>query len=717
MKKVLILLLFWTNFAHATNYYVSQGAAGTNGGTLANPWTSVASINFALIGSGDSLLCQRGKKYTSTQINITRSNFVWGAYGTGAAPLFWGNGSTRPYLFYLNNVNNVIIRDIQIVDTTISSTDRNILAKLQRAVTFDGTSTGCNVINCYFDRVGLAVYFAGGSNKFHNNEVTNGRMIVNTNDGGVDDYGANAFVISTSGNEFIGNYVHDCWANSYDFAFDGGNDFYCPSGTCGSNIIAYNTFYDSNGCFEFTGDSPDNIFIYNKLVQCESNMYFQSAASYDYSGNVFANNVCVELTLGRLGEPRLIGSSGNLPAGSLLMYNNVFNLASGVDVSNNATGKTHQNNIYKLSNGSVTNYTLNASELATNTTLWTSTAGAPLTWNYTPSTGSVLIDFGTSIASLVTPLFPSYTDFAGNLVGNPPNAGILETGSTSTLLSSSSYGAIACNGGTTTVTVSATGGTPPYTGTGSFTRGGGSYSYTVTDNVGATSTTTGSIPQPIILTASSSSGSIACNGGTTTVSVSGSGGTAPYTGTGTFTRSAGAYSYTITDANGCTATTSGTISQPSSLSATSSVGTIACNGGTTTVTVTGSGGTAPYTGTGTFTRSAGAYSYTVTDARGCTATTSGTVTQPTVLTASSVAGTIVFPSVTTTVTVSATGGTLPYSGTGTFSAGSGAYSYTVTDARGCTSITSGSIAPPVPPTNIRTFIIKGLAPMILKPGN
>lgn len=715
MKKVLILLLFWTNFAHATNYYVSQGAAGTNSGTLANPWTSWASVNQAIMNAGDSVLNERGKKYTSTQISITKSGIIIGAYGTGEKPLFWGNGSTRPYLFYLNNVNNVIIRDIQIVDTTISATDRSILAKLQRAVTFDGTSTGCNVINCYFDRVGLAVYFAGGSNKFHNNEVTNGRMIVNTNDGGVDDYGANAFVISTSGNEFTNNYVHDCWANSYDFAFDGGNDFYCPSGTCGSNIIAYNTFFDSNGCFEFTGDSPDNLFIYNKLVQCESNMYFQSAASYDYSGNVFANNVCVELTLGRLGEPRLIGSSGNLPAGSLLMYNNVFNLASGVDVSNNGTGKTHQNNVYKLSNGSVANYTLNASELATNTTLWTSTTGAPLTWNYTPSAGSVLLGFGTSIASLVNPLFSGYTDFAGGAVGNPPNAGILES-TVSSLRAASSFGSILCNGGTTTVTVTASGGTAPYTGTGTFTRSAGSYSFTVTDNAGATSTTTGSIPQPIILNASSSSGTIACNGGTTTTTVTASGGTSPYTGTGTFTRSAGTYSYTVTDANGCTATTSGTISQPSSLSATSSVGTIACNGGTTTVTVTGSGGTAPYTGTGTFTRSAGAYSYVVTDARGCTATTSGTISQPTVLTASSSAGTIVFPATTTIVTVSATGGTSPYTGTGNFGVSAGAYSYTVTDARGCTSATSGTVAPAVPPA-VRTFILKGLAPLILKPGN
>ena len=41
MKKILILLLFSTNFVHATNYYVSQGAPGTNSGTLANPWNKI----------------------------------------------------------------------------------------------------------------------------------------------------------------------------------------------------------------------------------------------------------------------------------------------------------------------------------------------------------------------------------------------------------------------------------------------------------------------------------------------------------------------------------------------------------------------------------------------------------------------------------------------------------------------------------------------------
>ncbi len=70
---------------------------------------------------------------------------------------------------------------------------------------------------------------------------------------------------------------------------------------------------------------------------------------------------------------------------------------------------------------------------------------------------------------------------------------------------------------------------------------------------------------PAAVTASSSNTPILCNGGSSTVTVSATGGTPPYHGTGTFSRSAGTYSYTVTDANGCTATTTGNITQPSAL--------------------------------------------------------------------------------------------------------------------------------------------------------
>ncbi|HLP65158.1 SdiA-regulated domain-containing protein [Flavobacterium sp.] len=64
---------------------------------------------------------------------------------------------------------------------------------------------------------------------------------------------------------------------------------------------------------------------------------------------------------------------------------------------------------------------------------------------------------------------------------------------------------------------------------------------------------------------------IVCSGGTTTIIISATGGRVPYTGTGVFTVSAGDYSFTVTDANGCSSTVSGTISEPEQLTTTTTI--------------------------------------------------------------------------------------------------------------------------------------------------
>ena len=259
----------------------------------------------------------------------------------------------------------------------------------------------------------------------------------------------------------------------------------------------------------------------------------------------------------------------------------------------------------------------------------------------------------------------------------------------SAVTASSSNTAILCNGGNAVVTVSADGGTPGYTGTGTFSHAAGTYSYTVTDSNSCTATTTGTITQPSAVTASSSNTAILCNGGNAVVTVSADGGTPGYTGTGTFSHAAGTYSYTVTDSNSCTATTTGTITQPSAVTASSSNTAILCNGGNAVVTVSADGGTPGYTGTGTFSHAAGTYSYTVTDSNSCTATTTGEITQPSAVTASSSNTAILCNGGNAVVTVSADGGTPGYTGTGTFSHAAGTYSYTVTDSNSCTATTTG----------------------------
>ncbi|MAR66476.1 MAG: hypothetical protein CL833_04400 [Crocinitomicaceae bacterium] len=237
----------------------------------------------------------------------------------------------------------------------------------------------------------------------------------------------------------------------------------------------------------------------------------------------------------------------------------------------------------------------------------------------------------------------------------------------------------------------------------------GSYSVYIIDANGCSSETSLiSVTEPPLLEASSSAPDILCFGGTTTVSVSATGGTPPYTGTGSYTESAGTYTYTVTDANGCTASTSITLTEPPLLTA-SATGTDAtcfgfCDG---TATVTAGGGTPGYsyswndpanqtssTATGLC---AGTYVVTVTDANGCSETASVVIDEPTLLVADAGPNQVVYygyaPLSCATSNGSASGGTPPYTyswsdgqvgTTATFCPSvSTTYTLTVTDANGC----------------------------------
>ena len=187
---------------------------------------------------------------------------------------------------------------------------------------------------------------------------------------------------------------------------------------------------------------------------------------------------------------------------------------------------------------------------------------------------------------------------------------------------------------------------------------------TVTDANGCTTQSSVSITQPAILTAASSiTSAILCNGGSATVTVTGAGGTLPYNGTGSFSVVAGIYNYTVTDANGCIAQSSITVTQPTAVSANATVTQpIACFGGTGQISITATGGTAPYNGTGIQTVLSGTYNYTVSDINGCTASTSIAITEPTALSVT-VNGTNPLCNGTGngTALANANGGTAPYS--------------------------------------------------------
>jgi hypothetical protein len=98
---------------------------------------------------------------------------------------------------------------------------------------------------------------------------------------------------------------------------------------------------------------------------------------------------------------------------------------------------------------------------------------------------------------------------------------------------------------------------------------------------------------------------------------------------------------------------------------------------------------------------AGLYTVTVTDVKGCSASSSVNILQPSAIVVTATQGApITCTSSTTTVTVTATGGTGAYTGLGTFTVNAGTYTYNVNDQNGClgstTVIVSGPIALPTP---------------------
>ncbi|MCX6296819.1 MAG: GEVED domain-containing protein [Bacteroidetes bacterium] len=124
---------------------------------------------------------------------------------------------------------------------------------------------------------------------------------------------------------------------------------------------------------------------------------------------------------------------------------------------------------------------------------------------------------------------------------------------------------VLCNGGSSTITVTATSGSPAYVGEGSFTQLAGTVVYTVTDANSCAGTTSVSVTEPTAIVTSSSSTAILCNAGTSTVTISATGGTGSFTGTGIFTQAAGTIVYTVTDANSCPSSTSVAVTEPTAI--------------------------------------------------------------------------------------------------------------------------------------------------------
>ncbi|QNA44567.1 ELWxxDGT repeat protein [Lacibacter sediminis] len=253
--------------------------------------------------------------------------------------------------------------------------------------------------------------------------------------------------------------------------------------------------------------------------------------------------------------------------------------------------------------------------------------------------------------------------------------------------------------------------------------GNGSNIYITDPEADGPGTITITITEPDVLTASAGGSNNVCFNGTIgTASVLPAGGTASYTylwSNGATANeitnlAAGVYNVTVTDAKGCTTTASYEVTQPTQViasitntsTACSNIATVAAGGGTKGYTYLWSNGSTSPTISGV---PVGTYNVTVTDANGCTATASVTLTVAEAFNPSaSVTNVTCFGANNGIITVTNANGTgqlmfskdggvsfvngsLPFSFT---NLAPGTYNIAVKDVNGCTGFVEKTIAQP-----------------------
>jgi len=307
---------------------------------------------------------------------------------------------------------------------------------------------------------------------------------------------------------------------------------------------------------------------------------------------------------------------------------------------------------------------------------------------------------------------------------------------------------VPCRGTATgTATVTASGGTTPYTYSWNTTPSqttatasglsAGNYTVSVTEPNGCSSIASIRITQPATaLTSTMTQVNETCNGATTaTATANPTGGTPGYTfswhtappqTTATASNlTAGAHTVTITDAAGCTLNKVVNITQPAIVFGVVTQTNVSCNGGMNGVaSVTGFGGTGPYTYSWNTTPpqtirtitglGAGTYSVLITDSKGCSKTKVVTITQPAAITLTTSSTTAHCGNTDGSATVNASGGTatLTYSwattpvqtATTATNLGPGIYNITVTDSMGCNKTSSVTVNNAGAPTLTATSV-------------
>ena len=546
-------------------------------GSYINPWKTIAQINAGttMLVPGDTVFFRRGQSFAG-RLSVQRSGsqanpIVYTSYGVGAKPELT---NTTTDVILISNQDYIVIDGFKITDKTMDTSNHAVIARIAYAIVLEA-SPYCTIRNCDISLVGVGIASREGSDftTITNNNIYNLRAVKNTTASisSSDDYGANGMVLGSSNNVVTYNSFRDCYAPSYDYVYVG-SIITLFNTNVSNNRILYNTAINSLVFLEIgsihNGVAINNLVAYNKIINCGQTTIFHNNPGFEKyvstNNTRFFNNVIIET------KPQFI------PGSSLFWYddpatldiavvrNNIFWLTNGARVYSQTVDSSrieHSNNIYKITNGIIGDLTVITDTLITGiSSIFVDTTGDPGRWNYHLTSVSPAINFGTDVSIA--------RDFEGNAIIDKTDAGVYEYQLSIppppplTILAKAD--SIKCYGQSASVTISASGGVPPYSGIGVYTVAAGNYMYIVADATGTKDTIDVTLTQPGMLNLNLTVAPYPANSDTTRIYAVASGGTIPYLyqlnngifqTAGTFYNIyAGNYTVTVKDFNLCTLT-------------------------------------------------------------------------------------------------------------------------------------------------------------------
>jgi gliding motility-associated-like protein len=689
----------------------------------------------------------------SATLNVSSNVLCFG--GNSGSILSGVTGGVSPYTYLWNNGNvTSTLTGITSGNYTLTVTDANgcssvsTVAVTQPSSALSSAATMSQSVACFGGNTGSANVTANGGTAPYTYDWSNGAI-----SSAVGSLAAGTYTVVVTDN-------NGCTSQNTVTITQ-------PLAALSSSVSSsqnINCFGGTNGSVNIsvTGGTSPYTYLWNTGAQSQN---LSALASGTYSVTITDSRGCTSVKSATLTQPSASlsgtaaasqnvscfgGSNGSVNlsvAGGTSPYTYVWNTgAVSQNISNLTAGTytvtvTDANGCTLVKNASITQpfaslgATLFVSQNVScfggsNGTVTSSVSGgtAPYTYNWNTSATSQNLSSLSSGSYTVT-----ITDVNGCTVIRNTSISQPAAALAGTLALSQGVSCFGGNNGSLNLTVN--GGTAPYSyawSNGASSQdinnlSSGTYTVTVTDANNCLINFTSQVTQPSasLSAAASTSSNISCFGGSNgSVNLNTTGGTTPYTynwSNGSISQNltgiqAGTYTVTATDANGCTASATAQVSQPSGalnsvVTSTSGVSCFGGNNGSVNITVTN--GTAPYNYSWSNGASSqdinnlinGTYTVTVTDANGCTNLISAVINQPAVALTPSITGTqsiSCFGGNNGSVNLSVAGGTAPYSyiwnngavSQDLSSVAAGNYTVTVTDGNGCTAITNVSVTQP-----------------------